>query len=76
MSWAAPKRMSAMSFSVTAGRLLLMPGMFTFFREPRLPPVRTTHRITWPATDTTSRSIVPSAIRMCVPGAACRGRSP
>ena len=50
MSFFTAKRRFSTSFSVTAGRRLLMPMMFTFLWELRVPPVRTRQRISCPRT--------------------------
>ncbi|MNE69296.1 hypothetical protein D3C80_1650140 [compost metagenome] len=63
-----PNLMCRMSFSVTPGRLVLMPGTLTPLRCFSMPPFVMRQVISVPSAFTTSRRTRPSSIRMMLPG--------
>ena len=64
-----PKRISSLSFSVSAGSLIFTLGTFTPFFSPNSPPLITVQTISVPSTFTTSSSIRPSSMRILFPAA-------
>ena len=64
-----PKRISSLSFSVSAGSLIFTLGTFTPFFSPNSPPLITVQTISVPSTFSTSSSIRPSSIRILFPAA-------